>query len=195
MKVLTMLKKMNSKRSLTIALLLMSGFVFALTILPHAIGEPRIDEMGASGPAENVIKTVTIDRENFSASAYIFAERLDGNGNVIGSVDASVSAYKSDDDIVYYSASAYSSVQGCDENGMPNSARANAWVKVPGNPKMHDQGGRGDTWIDSCCTSYQSAYDSSNQNLFDAGNEGLRAAAALQIQGPRLSVKIVVLGV
>ena len=136
-----MLKKMNSKRRLTIALLLISGFVFALTILPHAIGDPQIDEMGASGPAENVIETVTIDVDNFYASAYICAERLDGNGNVIGSVDASVSAYKSDDNIVYYCASAYSSVQGCDENQMPNSARANAWVNVPGNPTMHDQGG------------------------------------------------------
>ena len=189
------MQRINSKTLLTVALLLISSFILAGTILPNAIGEPQIDEMDATGPAENVIKNVTIDVDNFDASAYISAERLDGNGNVIGFVEASVSAYKSNDDIVYYSASAYSSVQGCDENQMPNSARANAWVKVPGNPRAHDQGGPGDSWINSSGPSYQSAYDSNNQNLNEAGNERLMAAAGLQIHGPRLGVKIIVSGV
>lgn len=188
------MQRISSKTLLTVALLLMSSFILAVTMLPNAIGEPRIEEMNANGPAENVVENVTIDEDDFSASAYISAERLDANDNVIGSVSAYVSA-SLHNDRVYYSASAYSSVQGCDENQMPNSGRANAWVDVPQNAPAHDQGGPGDTWIDSCGISSQSAMDSSTEDLFEAGNEKLKASAALQINGPRLSVKIVVAGV
>ena len=64
--------------------------------------------------------------------AYL-AERLDDDGNVVGSVSVSAGAsLDAGNQQVSYWGSAYSSVSGCDENQMPHTGMANAWVKVPG---------------------------------------------------------------
>ena len=90
------MQKVSLKSLVTIALVLSCGFMFAVIILPNAIGEDDEPVVSWTEDAENISKSqdVNIDFENGtgSASVSISGERLDDDGNVVGSVSVSAGA-------------------------------------------------------------------------------------------------------
>ena len=196
------MQKVSLKSLVTIALVLSCGFMFAVIILPNAIGEDDEPVVSWTEDAENISKSqdVNIDFENGtgSASVSISGERLDDDGNVVGSVSVSAGAsLDAGNQQVSYWGSAYSSVSGCDENQMPHTGMANAWVKVPGKETAHDSGGPGDSLVNACCESSVGAYDYNTLGFVGLGNRVLKASAAISVHshGPRITVGVIVTGI
>ena len=195
------MQKVNSKSQLAIVLLLVGGFVLGFTMLPNAIGDPVPDFDWAGDPA-NLSQEMdnTINEEDGTGSAYasISGDRLDDDGNVVGTVYVSAGAdLNAGDGVVSYWAYGFSGVYGCDDNQMPHTGDANAWAKVPTKFTMHDSGGPGNNLVNACCDSYMQAYDHITLGFIGLGNRVLKASAAISVHshGPRISVQLTVTGV
>lgn len=162
------------------ALLLISGFVFAATVLPNAIGANI--EIIIDGPAANPWSYVddTWDDHEVYSGIYIGAGRIGNNGEIIGLLSVTGGRYpiwgqRGQDWIVTdheYVASAYA-------GGAKGSA--DAWVQVPQNDRAHDQQGAGFApvnWNDPNMDSGMDAYDSTVLWAWWAGHRSMEAEAA-----------------
>ena len=196
-----MLQKVSPKSRIAIALLLISGFVLALTILPHAIGHvaehiPDVDtEINGDPEVENVSENVTLNPNNGTgyASITVYAERHDDNSNTVGTASATVGAsYNKNAKRASYWVSAVVNIYGCDENQMPLSGSANTWGKVPTLPTVHDKNPDGDVTVDACCLSSIGVYNYIDLGFAQLGHRVAKASAAITVHKyrPRISVKV-----
>ena len=175
------MRKLKSKALLTIALLLVGGFVLGGVVLSTAVGNV---EFQLDGPLANLNwdPGAGWDNANLVASCYAMADYLDDDGNIIATLSVSGSRSPSGENHVSYSASA--SAYGA--NGS-----ANAWVQVPGKGITHDQGGAGDDpvdWNDPNLPDGMSAWDSCVRNKHGVGLRSMSASAALSANGARVRV-------
>lgn len=175
------MQRLKSRALLTIALLLVGGFVFGGIVLSTAIGDVGFQFSGSLSNL-NWDPGAGWDNPNATASCYAMADYLDADGNVIGTLSVSGSRSPSGENHVSYSASA--SAYGA--NGS-----ANAWVRVPGKGIAHDQGGPGDSpvnWNDPNLPDGMSAWDSCRRNKHGVGLRSMSASAALSANGARVRV-------
>ena len=181
--------KSKSRVLPVITLLLVSGFVFTVTMLSKAIGDPEVT-FTTGGPIQDVYKKKFVDEENGAAAAWLNGWRV-FDGEKIGSVStyigASVYTDENDQLVVYYYADANSGISHSDFHGS-----ANAWVSVPNKPQV----GGGDKKVGKGfpITSV-SAWDSNTIDANLAGGKSMTASAALSAKGARVSVKIHATGI
>lgn len=180
-------QKVRTQTLFAIALLLVGGFVLGGIVLPTAMGNVTFQ---FSGPFSNLNwdPGTGWDNANSTASCYMMADYLDADGNVIGTLSVSGSRRPTGNDVTY---SASASAYGADGN-------ANAWVQVPGNGRVHDQGGAGDApvnWNDPNLPDGMSAWDSCVRNKHGVGLRSMSASAALSANGARVRVGFTVAGI
>lgn len=175
------MKKFKSTKLLA-ALLLISGFVFAATVLPNAIGANI--EFIIEGPVGNLYWYLDDDWDNHKAYSgiYISGSRLANNGETIGQMVCSGGRYPifdQDGELTHheYVASAYAA---------GGEGHADAWVEVPDNGTTEDQGGAGFdpvNWNDPNVDDNMSASDSIVHSEKDTGTRSMSAEASYEAVG------------
>ncbi|MYB94082.1 hypothetical protein F4054_17875 [Candidatus Poribacteria bacterium] len=180
-----MLKKINSKRSFTIALLLICGCVLTVTMLSKAIGANI--SLTIEGPTSNLWWDPGADWDNHHvySGVYVSADRIGNNGEVIGTISVSGGRYPifDEDEVLTdheYVASA------CAGGAKGN---ANAWVEVPGKARKHDQGGIGAdavNWNNPNIPNSMSASDSCVRWEWGTGLRSMFASASHGAEGARI---------
>lgn len=175
------MKKFKTTKLLA-ALLLISGFVFAATVLPNAIGANI--SFTIEGPMDELWWHPGDDWDNHQAysGVYIEASRNGNNGERIANLSCSGGRYpifNQNGELTdhEYVASAYAA--GAE-------GHADAWVEVPENGVTEDQRGAGSdpvNWNDPNNDDYMSASDSNVLPKEDTGTRSMSAEASYQAVG------------
>ncbi len=170
------------------------AFVFGNIILNNAIGEIVNPGGGVElefikgGPYENVVQGWDVDLINKNALVWLQVDRLDDDGNTLGSVAVAGGADITEDADenweVNYWALALSTLVDAEQG------RGNAWVRLPGRPQVNHARGPGDAALGGNDPDWMMAWDQHTIDFDDAGNGSASTSAALGIQGVRVNVRI-----
>ena len=176
--------------------MLVGAFVFGNIVLNHAIGDEEVVNPGGGieivfikgGPYANVVEGWDVDWTNMSASAWLQVDRLDADGNTLGSVAVAGGANITEDEDenweVNYWALAVSTLVNAERG------RGNAWVQLPGRPQVTHDRGPGDAPLGGDYPDWMMAWDQHTIDFDDAGDGSASTSAALGIQGVRVNVRI-----
>ena len=187
-----MLKKINSKRSLTIALLLIGSCFLTTAIIQNALGiDIRFDyTFTPGGSVEDVVKGKAEERrdeDHAHASAWMYGYRVDENGDVLGSVECNIGAQQyndqNGDNVVLFWGYADSRLLDWDLTG-----KGNAWVKLPGRARVGP--GREVDIGDGHPLHYVHTDDSYTVLTHQVQGRRIEASARLRVNGGFASVKV-----